>query len=87
MKRLIFALAAMFAVTALYAQKDSAKVVVTSDGSIVGHYVRQTAPTYVANPLDWEVEVPKSGHRKKAKELSVEEMASRATSTSAKVHR
>ena len=40
MKRLIFALFAMFAVTALYAQKDSAKVVVTSDGSIVGHYVR-----------------------------------------------
>lgn len=63
MKRLIFALAAMFAVTALYAQKDSAKVVVTSDGSIVGHYVRQTATAYVANPLDWEVEVPKKGHR------------------------
>ena len=63
MKRLIFALAAMFAVTALYAQKDSAKVVVTSDGSIVGHYVGQTATSYVANPLDWEVEVPKNGHR------------------------
>ena len=48
MKRLIFALFAMFAVTALYAQKDSAKVVVTSDGSIVGHYVRQTATAYQA---------------------------------------
>jgi len=39
------------------------KVVVSNDGMLVGRYVRQTATTYIANPVDWEEEVPKKGYR------------------------
>ena len=45
------------------AQNNSLKVVVTADGDLVGRYVRQTSTTYIANPLDWEVEVSKKDHR------------------------
>lgn len=45
------------------AQNNSLKVVVTADGGLVGRYVRQTATTYIANPVDWEVEVSKKDHR------------------------
>ena len=40
------------------------KVVVGDDGGLMGRYVRQTDSTYIANPLDWEVEVSKSEGRK-----------------------
>ena len=39
------------------------KVVVSNDGQLVGRYVRQTPTTYIANPVDWEEEVPKTGYR------------------------
>lgn len=51
-------------VMALSAQtNNSLKVVVTRDGGLVGRYVRQTSTTYIANPVDWEVEVSKKDHR------------------------
>ena len=43
--------------------QNSMKVVVSNDGMLVGRYVRQTATTYIANPVDWEEEVPKKGYR------------------------
>ena len=39
-------------------------VVVYNDGSLAGRFVRETDSTYIANPLDWEVEVSKSEGRK-----------------------
>ena len=63
MKRIIFVFIAIWVMLAANAQDNSLKVVVTNDGHVVGHYVRQTATTYIANPLDWEEEVPKKGHR------------------------
>ncbi len=45
------------------AQSNSAKVVVTKDGSLVGMYMRETKTTYIANPLDWEEEVSKKEAR------------------------
>ncbi len=45
------------------AQKNSMKVVVSNDGSLIGKYVRQTNTTYIANPLDWEEEVSKKDSR------------------------
>lgn len=64
MKRILFIVIALMAMLTVNAQwNNSLKVVVTSDGMLVGRYVRQTATTYVANPVDWEVEVPKKGHR------------------------
>ena len=39
------------------------KVVVSNDGGLVGRFVRQTDSTYIANPLDWEVEVSKESSR------------------------
>ena len=47
----------------VFSQSNSLKVVVSNDGSLVGRYVRQTATTYIANPVDWEEEVPKVGYR------------------------
>ncbi len=63
MKRIIIALIALIGITTANAQQNSLKVVVTSDGMLVGRYIRQTATTYIANPVDWEEEVPKKGHR------------------------
>ncbi len=39
-------------------------VVVYNDGSLAGRFVRETDSTYIANPLDWEVEVSKTEGRK-----------------------
>ena len=44
-------------------EQNSLKVVVSNDGQLVGRSVRQTATTYIANPVDWEEEVPKKGYR------------------------
>ena len=63
MRRFAFLFAALFCVSALFAQQNSMKVVVSNDGTLVGRYVRQTATTYIANPVDWEEEVPKKGYR------------------------
>lgn len=63
MKRFFLFFIAFMGVLAAGAQSNSQKVVVDSEGGLVGRYVRQTATTYIANPLDWEVEVPKKGHR------------------------
>ena len=49
--------------TSACAQKNSMKVVVSNDGSLIGKYVRQTNTTYIANPLDWEEEVSKKDSR------------------------
>lgn len=43
--------------------ENSLKVVVSDNGLLVGRYVRQTDSTYIANPVDWEEEVPKKGFR------------------------
>ena len=64
MKRLFFCFLALWSMLAVNAQNDNGlKVVVSKDGQLVGRYVRQTATTYIANPLDWEEEVPKKGYR------------------------
>ncbi len=63
MKRFMLLLIAMMGMFTAYAQKESMKVVVNSEGMLVGRYMRQTATTYIANPLDWEEEVPKKGYR------------------------
>ena len=63
MKKLLLGLLLICGVSTAFAQKNSMKVVVCDDGTLVGHYVRQTATTYIANPVDWEVEVPKKGYR------------------------
>ena len=59
MKRLMFLTLALMMASMSFAQ-DSAKVVVEKDGSIVGHFVRETDDAYIANPLDWEVTCKKS---------------------------
>ena len=63
MKRIVLAFFMLGLAVAMSAQTNSLKVVVTNDGMLVGHFVRQTRTTYIANPVDWEVEVPKKGHR------------------------
>ena len=64
MKRVIFVFFALLGVVTANAQMaDRLKVVVSKDGGLVGRYVRETATTYVANPVDWEEEVPKQGYR------------------------
>ena len=64
MKRILMSFAALVMVIAAYAQtNNSLRVVVSNDGQLVGRFVRQTPTTYIANPLDWEVEVPKKGYR------------------------
>ena len=64
MKRIIFLFVALLSVMTINAQMgNSLKVVVSDEGRLVGRYVRQTATTYIANPLDWEEEVPKKGYR------------------------
>ena len=63
MKQILFVLFLFFGISGVNAQKNSLKVVVTDEGMLVGRYVRQTNTTYIANPLDWEEEVPKKGHR------------------------
>ena len=60
-KLISFCIAFVCAISA-YSQ-NSMKVVVSNDGMLVGRYVRQTATTYRANPVDWEEEVPKKGYR------------------------
>ena len=45
-------------------QKDQLKVVVSKEnGGLVGRYVRETPTTLIANPVDWEEEVPKSEYK------------------------
>ena len=63
MKKILLALVLLFDISVADAQTNSLKVVVTDDGSLVGRYVRQTDTTYIANPVDWEEEVPKKGFR------------------------
>ena len=63
MKRILFVMIAFLGMLTVNAQNNSLKVVVTADGDLVGRYVRQTSTTYIANPLDWEVEVSKKDHR------------------------
>ena len=64
MKRILMSFFTLMVVMAAYAQtNNSLKVVVSNDGQLVGRYVRQTATTYIANPVDWEEEVPKKGYR------------------------
>ena len=64
MKRILMSFFTWMVVMAAYAQtNNSLKVVVSNDGQLVGRYVRQTATTYIANPVDWEEEVPKKGYR------------------------
>ena len=63
MKRILFVFIAMLSMMTASAQENSLKVVVTNDGHLVGRYERQTATTYIANPVDWEVEVSKKDHR------------------------
>ncbi len=60
-KLISFCIAFVCAISA-YSQ-NSMKVVVSNDGMLVGRYVRQTATTYIANPVDWEEEVPNKGYR------------------------
>lgn len=62
MNKLISFFIAFVCVISAYSQ-NSMKVVVSNDGMLVGRYVRQTATTYIANPVDWEEEVPKKGYR------------------------
>lgn len=45
------------------AQTDRMKVVVTNDGLLMGRFVRETATSYIANPVDWEVEILKTDGR------------------------
>ena len=63
MKQILLVLFLFLGISGVNAQKNSMKVVVTDDGSLVGRYVRQTDTTYIANPLDWEVEVSKKSSR------------------------
>ena len=63
MKRFLLVFIAFCGMLTASAQENSLKVVVTKDGDVVGRYVRQTATTYIANPLDWEEEVSKKTHR------------------------
>ena len=64
MKRPLFLLIAICGMLTASAQlNNSLKVVVTDEGHLVGRYVRETATTYIANPLDWEEEVSKKDHR------------------------
>ena len=59
---LIFALLSML--TANAQTENRLKVVVSKDGGLVGRYVRETATTLIANPVDWEEEVSKKeGYR------------------------
>ena len=62
MNKLISFCIAFVCAISTYSQ-NSMKVVVSNDGMLVGRYVRQTATTYIANPVDWEEEVPKKGYR------------------------
>ena len=50
----------MMTISMGFAQENRAKVVVDKDGGILGHFVRETADAYIANPLDWEVTCLKS---------------------------
>ncbi len=66
MKRAMYLLVfVMLGVVTAHAQMENRmKVVVSKDGALVGRFVRETATTYVANPVDWEEEVSKKeGYR------------------------
>ncbi len=65
MKRIVLSLLVLLCVGAASAQRErnSMKVVVTNDGTLVGRYVRQTATHYIANPLDWEEKILKKDGR------------------------
>ena len=60
MKRFLFLTLALMMTSMSFAQKDMCKVVVDKEGGILGHFVRETADAYIANPLDWEVTCLKS---------------------------
>ncbi len=66
MKRLFLSM--MFVITCITAsaqwEHDRLTVVVSDDGTLVGRFERETDSTYIANPLDWEVEVSKVGYKK-----------------------
>lgn len=59
----LFSFFVAFLLAASSFAQNSMKVVVSNEGMLVGRYVRQTATTYIANPVDWEEEVPKKGYR------------------------
>ena len=63
MKRLLLGSLLLCGMSVTNAQTNSLKVVVSDEGLLVGRYVRQTDTTYIANPVDWEEEVPKNGYR------------------------
>jgi len=64
MKRLVLFLMVLLACLTANAQRlNRLTVVVSDEGSLVGRFVRETDSTYVANPLDWEEEVPKVGYK------------------------
>ena len=63
MKRLLWIAMALMGFTMAQAQTNSLKVVVDNEGNLVGRFVRETDTTFVANPLDWEEVVPKTGYR------------------------
>ena len=63
MKRLLLGSLLLCGMSVANAQTNSLKVIVSDEGLLVGRYVRQTDTTYIANPVDWEEEVPKNGYR------------------------
>lgn len=63
MKKLFLIMAFVFVACHMFAQSDRMVVVVTNDGQLMGRFVRETATSYIANPLDWEEEVLKTQGR------------------------
>ncbi len=63
MKRIFLAMTFVFIACNLVAQTDRMKVVVTNDGQLVGRFVRETATSYIANPVDWEEVISKKEGR------------------------
>ena len=63
MRKCIFIFLMLIGAITAQAQSNSAKVVVTRNGGLVGMYVRETDSTYIANPVDWEEEVSKTKGR------------------------
>lgn len=63
MRKWFFTFLMVMGAIAVHAQSYSMKVVVTEEGDLVGRYERETDTTYIANPLDWEVEISKKDSR------------------------
>ena len=64
LKKVVMTMMVCWMAISVHAQwENSLKVVVSDNGLLVGRYVRQTDSTYIANPVDWEEEVPKKGFR------------------------